>query len=939
MKFPRKHIATIATVIFGLIIGLIFADYTDAQSRAVTKPSNEKSTPAIKSAKSASMKKTAKITAKRTKPQIGPDGKTVILPMEYLGVSQPLSELAKQNLPSVSPENGPLQEIEPMEVLNDTEEPRKDKDNENPVPPAPIQTVVTAPAAATQGTNFDGIGTGLAGSTVNVAPPDTTMAVGPNHIVQWVNSQYAIFNKSGTLLLGPVNGNTLFTGTGTVCETTNRGDPILQYDRLADRWFLSQFAFAAGTTAPYLQCIAISTTNDPTGTYYRYAITFSSTSPSGFNDYGKLGVWTDAYYTAYNIFGGSPAGGNTAAGLCASDRTKMLVGDAAATTLCRIANNNVAGGNFGFLPADIDGTQLPTDDTRGGIFMRLSTATGQLRYTRMKPNFTAGTSTLDNGFGGAADSFIALAPGAANLPCNGAGGACVPQQGTANTLDTLGDRLMYRLVYRNRNGVDSLIVTRATDPDGTAIVQVAAAAWYEIRNPLGNPADANVALRPTLFQSSIFNPTTTDNRWMNSMAMDKFGNMLMGYSISGAARKPSIAVAGRQSGDALNTLQAEIIDTTGTGSQTGTLTRWGDYATMQIDPSDDTTFWYTTEYLAADGTFNWRTRVTSYKFPITVTTATSNGNISDGTKFDNGAPTSTLNVVIPTGRTITVNTPTTVNSLTVASGATLIMNANLTVQGDLSLGTKIDTGANTLSLGCVSTVSGASATAYVIGNVAKNYCAVGSFSIPTGTANGYSPLTTNVTALGTNPSTLTVKANQLPLADLNPAISLARNWELTETGDLTANLTFNYLPGDVNGNQASYVVFKKAGSATAVNACVLPSVCTPGTNQISITNVSSFSKWSAGQAQAPTAASVSVSGRVLTNTGRGIGNAVVTITDSTGNSRTTVSGSLGYYRFTDVPAGDLYVLTVNSRRFTFAQPSVSLSVNGDTNDVNFTAQQ
>ncbi|MEY2489810.1 MAG: hypothetical protein QOC70_1752, partial [Verrucomicrobiota bacterium] len=539
-------------------------------------------------------------------------GETVVLPMQYYGVSAALYELARQNLPKVTKENGMLQESE-MEELH--EEPETIR-NENS-PTALIQTSVTAPLAAVPGTSFEGPGLGMPGFVIAGAPPDTTLAVGPNHIVAWVNTQYAVFDKLGTKLLpgnGFVNGNTLFTGLGNVCETTNRGDPILQYDRLADRWFLSQFAFnvdgSGNPISPYLQCIAVSTTNSPLGAYNRYTITFSSTSPSGFNDYGKLGVWPDAYYTSYNMFGGSPAGANTGVALCASDRTKMLAGDPSATTLC--APVNFYGGGGGFLPADLDGTTLPTDLTQGGIFMRQSTAPA-LRILKLKPNFTTSTVTLTDGFGGALGSFIEIPLPSTTRACNGAAGACVAQPGTTTKLDTLADRLMYRLVYRNRAGVDSLLVTQSVDPDGAG-ARSSAMRWYEIRSPF--------SAAPSLFQNATFDPGAAGDRWMGSVAMDGAGNILMGYSVvnAGTGVKPSIAVSGRLLTDPVNTMQAESTVITGTGSQTtfgaGTpLTRWGDYTTMQIDPLNDMTFWFIGQYLAADGTFNWHTRIASYTFP------------------------------------------------------------------------------------------------------------------------------------------------------------------------------------------------------------------------------------------------------------------------------------------------------------------------------------
>ena len=533
------------------------------------------------------------------------NSQTVNLPMKYYGESLSLRDLARTP-PFVSPENGQIFENE-LEKLVEIPEPVL-----GPVTPPPLPFVQTAPPkpfAAVLGTSFEATGTGLFGFSLTGAPPDMTLAVGPRHIVTWVNSQYAVFDKSGNVLLAPVNGNTLFTGMGNVCETTNRGDPILQYDRLANRWVLSQFAFTSQTTAPWLQCIAVSTTDDPTGTYVRYSIDFGTI---GFNDYGKLGVWPDAYYTAYNIFN-SPSAFILA--LCASDRVKMLAGDPTATTLC-VASGNIGGG-AAFLPADLDGTTLPSDLTQGGIFIRQSTVPA-LRYTKLKPNFSAGTVTATDGFGGASGSVINLALPTTTRACNGNGGVCIAQPGTTQLLDTLGDRLMYRLAFRNRGGVESMIVTHSVDPDGAG-ARSSALRWYEIRNPLGNPANAVVALRPTIFQNGTYDPGAASDRWMGSMAMDKDGNMLAGYSIanSGTLLKPSIAVAGRLAGDAVNTLQAESIPVTGTGSQTVGLSRWGDYSTMQIDPVDDSTFWFISQYLTADGTFNWRTRVVSYSFPVT----------------------------------------------------------------------------------------------------------------------------------------------------------------------------------------------------------------------------------------------------------------------------------------------------------------------------------
>jgi len=536
----------------------------------------------------------------------GQQGSTIVLPMTFHGTSDSLFNLILQQPMTVTldyqasemvQKHGPLADVETDAVASYSA----------PLSIEAVQQGTPAALTAVAGANFEGPGTGLSGFTLTGAPPDTTMAVGPNHIIAWVNSQFVIFDKAGNVLAAPANGSTLFASAGNSCATTNRGDPILQYDRLANRWILSQFAFGLignSPAAPYLQCFAVSQTNNPLGAWYLYSVTFSSTAPSGLNDYGKLGVWPDAYYTSYNMFQGSPAGAGSGAALCASDRTKMLAGDPTATTLC--APITFYAGGASFLPADMDGTTLPTDQSQGGMFIRQSTVAA-LRILKLKPNFGTSTVTITDGFGGAAGSFINL-PITLNRACNGSGGTCVAQPGTTNTLDTLGDRLMYRAAYRNRAGIDSLVVNISADPDGAG-ARSAVVRWFEIRSPLTQT--------PSLYQNANWDPGAAGDRWMGSIAMDKNGNMLLGYSVANATTglKPSLRVAGRLRTDIRNRLQGETTIITGTGSQTGTLTRWGDYTTMQVDPANDCTFWYIGQYLSADGTFNWRTRIASYKFP------------------------------------------------------------------------------------------------------------------------------------------------------------------------------------------------------------------------------------------------------------------------------------------------------------------------------------
>ncbi len=537
-------------------------------------------------------------------------GNMQVLPMTYHGVSETLFQLALQQ--QAQGVQGLMPAAEMLQKHGGLIEDTGTSSTAQALALAPVQaalqTALGAAAAAVPGANFEGPGVGMPGFVMTGAPPDTTLAVGPSHVIAWVNSMYAIMTKGG-VVLSLVNGNTPFAGVPNLCSSTNRGDPILQYDRQADRWVLSQFAFnvsGGNPAAPYLQCVAVSQTNNPLGTYHRYSIAFGSVAPNGFNDYGKLGIFDDGYYTAYNVFQGSPAGGNSGAALCASDRTKMLAGDPSATTLC--APVAFYGGGAAFLPADVDGAAAPTTTAQGNIFMRQSTAGGGvLRMLKLKVNFAAGTGTLTDGLGGASGTFVPLNVGSIPRACNGSGGTCIRQPTTANTLDTLGDRLMYRLAYRNRGGVDSLMVVQSVDPDGAG-ARGSAMRWYEIRQPF--------AAVPTVFQNATYDPGATGDRWMGSIAMDKNGNMLMGYSMADvtANKFASIAVAGRLRSDVKNTMRAEQVAWVGTGAQTGTLTRWGDYTTMQIDPVDDCTFWYIGQYLLTNGTFNWRTRVVNYKF-------------------------------------------------------------------------------------------------------------------------------------------------------------------------------------------------------------------------------------------------------------------------------------------------------------------------------------
>ncbi len=491
-------------------------------------------------------------------------------------VSPPLGSMSASSPGAQSHREKPLRLIPQNQLVNNAPDGALQLSSGNPIA-----------VATTNGRNFAGVGNGDYGFAPNAAPPDTNGAVGATQYVHWVNESLAVFNKAtGAIAPGfPKAGNTLWAGFGGGCEVNNDGDPIVQYDKAAGRWVLTQFSVTSPATYGYLQCVAVSTTSDATGSYNRYSFSYGG---SQFNDYPKLAVWPDAYYVTYNIFNN----GSTFAGAkaCAFDRTAMLAG-AAATQQCFQLSTSFGG----LLPSDLDGTIAPP---AGSPNFLLNFGSNSLNLWKFHVDFTTAANST---FSGPTNIPVATF----NAACSG-GGTCIPQPGTSQKLDSLADRLMYRLAYRHfADGHESLVVNHSVTVSGSKRSSVTGIRWYELRNPAGTPA---------VVQQGTFSPDTTD-RWMGSIAMDKVGNMAVGYSASSASVYPSIRYTGRLATDSPNTLQTENIILNGGGSQTTNLSRWGDYSAMTIDPVDDCTFWYTTEYQKSNGTFNWSTRIASFKFP------------------------------------------------------------------------------------------------------------------------------------------------------------------------------------------------------------------------------------------------------------------------------------------------------------------------------------
>ena len=354
----------------------------------------------------------------------------------------------------------------------------------------------------------------------------------------------------------------------------------MNYDRLADRWVISD----VGISSTFSECVAVSKTNDPTGAYTLYNFSFGR----NLNDYPKLGVWptttNSAYLATYNIFlNGQSFGGSD---ICGFDRKKMLAGTGNAAQLCVMTPNTEGG----YLPADLDGPTAPVDGQPGPFLTWQNNNPGQLFLRTLTMNFTAGTASLS------AATTINVAN--TSLAC-GNGGTCVPQKGTTQTLDTLGDRLMYRMAYRRFPDHDRVMINHSVANGGQVAIR-----WYEILDLFG---------AVTVNQQGTFAPDTT-YRWMASAAMDKNNDIAIGYSASSSTINPAIRFTGRVPTDPSGTLETEASILEGTGSQTSGLSRWGDYTALQVDPSDDCTFWYTDQYEKVSGTFNWNSRIGSFVF-------------------------------------------------------------------------------------------------------------------------------------------------------------------------------------------------------------------------------------------------------------------------------------------------------------------------------------
>ncbi len=695
-----------------------------------------------------------------------------------------------------------------------------------------LQTSAGSPSATTLAAGFAGLGYGFPGFTVQYIPPDTNGAAGQTQFVQWVNASFAVFDKTGAVLYGPAAGNTLWSGFGGQCQSNNSGDPIAQFDKVAGRWVMMQPVFKS----PYYLCVAVSATADATGKYYRYAFPVTN-----FPDYPKLGVWADGYYVTFNQFKGNSFLGAMA---CVLDRGSMLLGNPA-TMQCFSPGSSFAS----LLPSDMDGLMLPPNGSPGYY---LNFGSNSLNLWQVHADFiTPANSTLS---------------GPTNIPVAAfteacSGGTCIPQTGTSQLLDSLGDRLMYRLAYQNFGTYESLVVNHSVNTgSGNTGVR-----WYEIRSP---------GSAPSVYQEGTYAPDAA-YRWMGSIAQDNAGNMAVGYSVSSGSMNPGIRFTGRLWGDPLGTLEAEQTIISGTGSQTN-YSRWGDYSSMAVDPTDGCTFWYTTEYLETTG-YYWSTQINYFNFPSTCPAAAFS--IAGATGLSGGGSLSGV-VLTLTGAASGTSTSYAGGNYSFAG----LVNGTYTVTPSLT--------------GYSFTPTSATITV-------NNGNAIGQNFVATSLSSGAYSISGTVTTSGGS-----------ALSGVTMALTGAA--AASATTDANGNYTFT---GLANG---TYTVTPSLTGYTfsPTNATITVS----GGN---ITGVNFTGTASTG------GGTYSITGKVTLSNGSPLPGVTITLTGSASGSAST--NGTGNYSFSGLSNGT-YTVTPSKNRYTFSPVNITVTVDyGNVTGANFTA--
>jgi hypothetical protein len=528
--------------------------------------------------------------------------------------------------------------------------------------PTPAPPIMTSPPGAalveqkSQGVrpaailaeSFDGLGVGFKGpqgTAILRNPSDNTIAVGPDHVFQIVNTRMAIFTKTGKrfretgrVVYGPVATNTLFKGFGGACESINNGDAVVRYDQFANRWLIVMPTFRRGAVrpgqpklgkdgepaqvsvpgrndqpgsaaplfvptpsatpappqprgpspqggpqGPYSMCYAVSTSSDPLGSYYRYEFLRAL-----FPDYPRPAIWPDGYYLPTST--GDEVIQKHA---CVVEREKMLQGKPASEQ-CII----IDGVNF-LNNADIDGQNLPPRGApnimmaAGGTQLKNILADDKILAWKFYVDWQNPANTKVEG-----PQYVTVAP--YHYLCGGQLTNCVPQPDSATRLDAQGDKIMARLVYRRIGRRESIVAVHSVNTS----TRGGGVRWYEFR------VDKNRDV--SLYQQGTYAPDGFF-RWMASPAIDRLGNIGIGYSFGGTPNFAGQRFAGRRAKDPLGQLTLkETVLIEGEAAQR--VMRWEDYTQTAVDPSDDCTIWYVGDYLKK-GETNYSSRIGAFRMP------------------------------------------------------------------------------------------------------------------------------------------------------------------------------------------------------------------------------------------------------------------------------------------------------------------------------------
>jgi hypothetical protein len=580
-----------------------------------------------------------------------------------------------------------------------------------------VQATATTPPAPPAMQNFNGINNAKnpTGATT-ITPPDTNIAVGEHYILEAVNQSIAVYSKTGALRSGfPKKVSALWSGfnAGPSCRDLNDGDPVVFYDQLAKRFVVTQFALHRlhTNTGFNAECIAVSQTSDPSGAYYRYQFDYTTTD---INDYPKFGVWPDAYYATYNNFTDS-TGDYNGIGVVAYERAQMLNGDPAQFVQFNVGPS-IDGHHdeFGALPATLDGTTQPAPGTPEPIVQQEDDsflwAQDEVLIRRLTVDWTTpANSSLSAGVELPTLAFDSEV-------CADWDPNCIAQPHTTSGLDALSDRLMYRASYRDFGTRNSLLINWTVDRGNDN----AGIRWTEV-------SDATTG-SPSIRQQRTYSPSAT-NRWLGSIAQDRFANMALAFNASSTGVYPSIIYTGRRSSDPLSQMTlAERKLVAGTGSQTSIHHRWGDYSSLAIDPIDDCTFWYGGEYYAATTTAGWRTRIGSFRFGSCISKiAIADAAVTEGNSGTQALP-FTVHLSAKSSQTVTVHyatadgTAKAPSDYTATSGTLTFKpgedtkTINVAVKGDTVHEAATETFSITLSSATAASISDAHATGTITDN-------------------------------------------------------------------------------------------------------------------------------------------------------------------------------------------------------------------------------